>query len=130
MANFPDLGVLLEVAGAQLTTAYLASTPLPAGRFDLRAQVDIVAASGTRVTAIIAKLQSSRDRTRWCDVATTRDESGQLELEHSFAVTPGQSASHSVTAAARGLLNLRWVVRAVGGAGVAGDKVTVSGVAM
>lgn len=123
---------LFDAGGSDILTSYVAGSTLYVGRpRAIRAHARIATTPASQLGQVVFKWQGTLDPSdpdRWEDIASTRDDNGVLELEHTYAAPPGPPASHSFTLDPRGMLVLRLMARATGGAGQVGDEIRVDGV--
>jgi hypothetical protein len=122
---------LLTLDGAAIQTTYASGPTIAIGRPRLiRAHAMIAAAAGSQLGAVTFKAQGTKDPADpngWEDVASSRDDSGAVELEHTYQAPAGASASHSFSIDVRALRALRILARSTG-AGQPGDSVSVAGI--
>ncbi len=119
---------MLLLEGPAISMDYVAGRVFQPGRFNLRAQIDLEFATGLIADSLVVKVQCSRNDKLWADFSSFRDDTGILELEHSFVVGPGGQKSYSLSAITNGVSNMRLLVRA-SRPGVAGDRVVIAGTA-
>ncbi len=126
-----DYGVVYELDATAITTAYQSPASLTGDAYASRVQrrrFSVVAAlksSGTNITAVVLKLQASRDGTNWYDVVSVKDASGVSAVEHTFNTVVADVISGSVYTDG-GFKYLRVAVKVSGGAGQATETLQVS----
>lgn len=133
MARLPDLGAVLSVSGASLLTTYVAGSSLPVGGAAMtRFTAYLTGKVASPINSFVVKLQSRHDATvaDWSDMASTRDDDGTEELEHTYTATSTSTADYySFHVDPRVALNGLRVLCKVSSTGAAGDSCVVYGAA-
>lgn len=127
-----DYGVVFELDDTDITTSYQTPSSTTSDTYASRVQrrrYSILASLlsvGTNITAIVAKLQASKDGSSWYDVVSTDDADGDPFLtEHTYDTIVDDTISGSFYTDG-GFNYLRVAVKAVGGAGQATETLQVS----
>ncbi len=125
-----DYGVVYELDATAITTSYQTPLALAADSYASRVQrrrYSVVAAliNTTNITAVVIKLQASRDGTNWYDVASVDDADGDLEVEHTYNTIVSHAIAGSFYTDG-GFTYLRVAVKVSGGAGQALETLKVS----
>jgi hypothetical protein len=131
MSLIPSRKQVLNLAGAAITPAYVASAPLYVGGVArLRLYIHVVTAAASPPTTITVKVQqrySQREpqpvQLGWVDTAS-QDAAGASSVEHALPVTAGAAFDFALVLDPLGVPDLQMLVKA-NAPGGAGDVIAV-----